>query len=90
MGANGVGKSTVLKIATGSLKPQQGRVIIPESAIYCRQRTDNAPGRLYDLVHAINGDAFRIRGQLGIEDDWMWNRYALSIIKDTSLQFRNP
>ena len=78
VGANGVGKSTVLKIATGSLKPQQGRVIIPESAIYCRQRTDNAPGRLHDLIHAINTDAFRIRGQLGIEDDWIKRWSTLS------------
>jgi macrolide transport system ATP-binding/permease protein len=78
VGANGVGKSTVLKLATGGLKPQQGGVIIPESAIYCQQRTDNAPGRLVDLIHAINGDAFRIRGQLGIEDDWMERWSTLS------------
>ena len=53
-------------------------MIIPESAIYCRQRTDNAPGRLYDLIHAINTDAFRIRGQLGIEDDWITRWSTLS------------
>jgi len=78
VGANGVGKSTVLKLATGGLKPQQGRVIIPESAVYCQQRTDNAPGRLSDLIHAITGDAFRIRGQLGIEDNWMERWSTLS------------
>jgi macrolide transport system ATP-binding/permease protein len=78
VGANGVGKSTVLKLATGGLKPQQGRVIIPESAIYCQQRTDNAPGQLRDLIHAINADAFRIKGQLGVEDDWMERWSTLS------------
>ena len=30
VGANGVGKSTILKLATGDLIPLQGRVIIPE------------------------------------------------------------
>ena len=35
VGANGVGKSTILKLATGALEPQQGRVVIPEYAIYC-------------------------------------------------------
>jgi macrolide transport system ATP-binding/permease protein len=87
VGANGVGKSTVLKLATGGLKPQQGRVIIPESAIYCQQRTDNAPGRLYDLIHATNGDAFRIRGQLGIEDDWMERWTTLSHGESKRAQF---
>ncbi len=70
VGANGVGKSTVLKLATGDLEPQQGRVIIPEFAIYCQQRTDDAPEHLHDLIHAISGDAFEIKGRLGVEDDW--------------------
>jgi ATPase subunit of ABC transporter with duplicated ATPase domains len=70
VGANGAGKSTILKLATGALEPQEGRVIIPEFAIYCQQRTDDAPEHLYDLVHAISGDAFEIKGRLGVEDDW--------------------
>jgi len=78
VGANGVGKSTILKLATGDLKAQQGRVIFPEFTIYCQQRTDNAPDQLYDLIHAINGDAFRIKGRLGIEDDWLKRWTTLS------------
>jgi len=71
VGANGVGKSTILKLATGNLEPQVGRVIIPEYAIYCQQRTDDAPDRLYDLIHAHDGIAFRMKGRLGIEDEWI-------------------
>lgn len=71
VGANGVGKSTILKLATGNLKPHKGRVIIPECAIYCQQRTDTAPDRLYDLIHATDGSAFRVKGRLGVEDDWI-------------------
>jgi ATPase subunit of ABC transporter with duplicated ATPase domains len=78
VGANGVGKSTILKLATGDLKAQQGRVIFPEFTIYCQQRTDNAPDQLYDLIHAINGDAFRIKGRLGVEDDWLKRWTTLS------------
>ena len=78
VGANGVGKSTVLKLATGGLKPHRGRVIFPEFAIYCQQRTDHAPEHLYDLIHAFDGDGFRIRGQLGIEGDWMERWTTLS------------
>jgi ATPase subunit of ABC transporter with duplicated ATPase domains len=78
VGANGVGKSTILKLATGGLEPQQGRVIIPEFAIYCQQRTDSAPDQLDDLIHAISGDAFRIKGRLGVEEDWMKRWTTLS------------
>jgi ATPase subunit of ABC transporter with duplicated ATPase domains len=75
VGANGVGKSTILKLATGGLVPLEGRVVIPEFAIYCQQRTDDAPEHLHELILSMNGDAFRIKGQLGIEDDWLerWN-----------------
>jgi macrolide transport system ATP-binding/permease protein len=78
VGANGVGKSTILKLATGDLKAQQGRVISPELSIYCQQRTDNAPDQLYDLIHAINGEAFKIKGRLGVEDDWLERWCTLS------------
>ena len=78
VGANGVGKSTILRLATGDLKPQHGRVISPEFKIYCQQRTDNAPKHLYDLIHAYNGDAFSIKGRLGLEDDWLERWTTLS------------
>ncbi len=78
VGANGVGKSTILKLATGGLEPQQGRVIIPEFAIYCQQRTDNVPDHLYDLISSINGEAFGIKGRLGVEDDWIERWTTLS------------
>ncbi len=78
VGANGVGKSTVLKLATGGLEPQKGRVIIPEFAIYCQQRTDDAPDQLSDLIQAMTGDAFEIKGRLGVEDDWLERWATLS------------
>ncbi|MGD8523323.1 MAG: ATP-binding cassette domain-containing protein [Desulfobacterales bacterium] len=78
VGANGVGKTTILKLATGGLEPQQGRVIIPEFAIYCQQRTDDAPAQLHDLIHTMNGEAFRIKGRLGVEDDWIERWATLS------------
>ena len=78
IGSNGVGKSTILKLATGILEPQQGRVIIPEFAIYCQQRTDNAPDQLYNLISSMSGDACRIKGRLGVEDDWIQRLTTLS------------
>jgi len=75
VGANGVGKSTILKLATGKLKPLSGHAVIPEFTIYCSQRTDTVPDHLHTLVHAMDGDAFAIKGRLGVRDDWV-NRWA--------------
>jgi ATPase subunit of ABC transporter with duplicated ATPase domains len=78
VGANGMGKSTILKLATGGLEPQQGQVKIPEFAIYCQQRTDNAPSKLVDLISSMDGEAFGIKGRLGVEDDWIQRWSTLS------------
>ena len=78
VGANGVGKSTLLKLATGLLKPQQGQVMIPGLAIYCEQRTDNVPDRFSDLVDAADGAALRIKDRLAIRNDWVERWSTLS------------
>ena len=75
VGANGVGKSTLLKLATGKLKPQDGHAVIPEFTIYCPQRTDTVPDYLPALKQAMESDAFAIKGRLGIGDDWV-DRWA--------------
>ena len=78
VGANGVGKSTILKLAAGVLEPQQGRVVMPEYAIYCRQRTDTVPEQLYELIHSMDGDAFEFKGRLGVGNDWIKRWETLS------------
>ena len=75
VGANGVGKSTILKLATRELEPITGHIVIPEFAIYCPQRTDQIPDHLRTLVHAMDGDACEIKGRLCVEDDWI-DRWA--------------
>ena len=70
VGANGVGKSTLLKLAAGILKPGKGKISGPEIAIYCRQRTDEVPDMLDTLIESNDGNAHEISGRLGIENDW--------------------
>ena len=78
VGANGVGKTTILKLATGALRPQQGSVHGPAGAIYCQQRTDDLPPMLDEVLAAEDANACEIRGRLGIEDDWPVRWHTLS------------
>jgi ATPase subunit of ABC transporter with duplicated ATPase domains len=71
VGANGVGKTTLLQLATGGLEPQTGQVRIPGTPIYCEQRTDDIPVSFEEMIRATDPDACRIKGRLGIEDDWL-------------------
>jgi ATPase subunit of ABC transporter with duplicated ATPase domains len=70
VGANGAGKTTVLKLAMGELAPDQGVVRTSEDAIYCPQRTDDAPDMLPDLLEACDHEAAVLIGRLGIQLDW--------------------
>jgi ATPase subunit of ABC transporter with duplicated ATPase domains len=71
VGANGTGKTTLLKLATGLLKPEEGDVRRPDFAIYCEQRTDDPPRLFDDLIHAEERDAVLIRADLNIETEWL-------------------
>ncbi len=50
-GANGCGKSTILKLATGLLVPDRGSVSASGEALYCPQRTDHPPEGFREFVH---------------------------------------
>jgi len=70
VGANGAGKSTILKLATGLLEPDAGEIRRGGFAIYCEQRTDEVPFLFEDLVRAEDANAILIKIDLGIAADW--------------------
>jgi macrolide transport system ATP-binding/permease protein len=70
VGANGVGKTTLLQLATGGLKPEHGRVSGPDAAIYCEQRTDRPPTELADFLHADDAASYALKGRLGVNLDF--------------------
>ncbi len=74
VGPNGTGKTTFLKLATGLLQPDEGQIDIPPLVLYCPQRTDTMPEKLVDLMQAAEKQAYIIRDQLGVRDDWL-NRW---------------
>ncbi len=74
IGANGAGKSTFLKLATGMLKPDSGTVIFPENTIYCSQRTDVIPENFDSFVESYNKFSCKLMGLLDIDPEWQ-NRW---------------
>jgi ATPase subunit of ABC transporter with duplicated ATPase domains len=78
VGANGTGKTTLLKLATGLLEPVEGHIERPANALYCPQRTDDAPYKLEELIVADAKSACIIKSKLGIQDGWVERWSTLS------------
>ena len=75
IGANGAGKTTVLHLASGILKPIQGTIQMPGKVIFCSQRTDTAPVEFENFIYSYDKEAGRLKGYLDISDEWLerWN-----------------
>ncbi|HNW33415.1 MAG TPA: ATP-binding cassette domain-containing protein [Candidatus Ozemobacteraceae bacterium] len=74
VGANGSGKTTLLRLAAGDLEPDSGQILRKGRAAFCHQRTDFRPDDWMHLREAVDADAARIKGVLGIQPDW-WDRW---------------
>lgn len=78
VGANGAGKTTLVRLAIGELVPQVGVVETLPGAEYCQQRTDDIPCGLAELLESKDAAACRIRGRLGMHNDWLHRWLTLS------------
>jgi macrolide transport system ATP-binding/permease protein len=78
VGANGIGKTTVLQLACGLVVPTEGLVRGNGLAIYCPQRTDVAPAGLVQFTDDYSPQAIVLRRGLGIRDGWSARWQSLS------------
>ncbi len=78
IGANGVGKTTLLLLASGQLTPSAGVIHSPGKVIYCPQRTDNQPADFSEFMTSMDSDACILRSRLHIDNDWVSRWQSLS------------
>ena len=72
VGPNGVGKSTVAKLAAGILLPTRGSVIIDDGlkSFYCEQSTVNPPDRVAEFIIKAESLSGKLCSMLEIDTDW--------------------
>ncbi len=75
VGKNGCGKSTLLNLLTGNLQPLSGKVTVLGKIAYCSQNSTALPAETEQFVFDYSHDTMRLKGILGIEDNWAerWN-----------------
>lgn len=71
IGANGTGKTTLLRLVCGELTPEAGALHVPGRAVLCVQRTDSPPAGLDAFLGATDSESCRLRGELAVEGDWL-------------------
>jgi len=78
VGANGAGKTTILCLAAGQVRPTRGAVEARGRLVLCAQGTGRPPEGLGLLLAAECGRARRLRDVLGLDPDYVRRWASLS------------
>ncbi len=78
VGPNGIGKTTVLLLASGHLTPTEGTISLKGSSSYCSQRTDSPPALFEEFFFSYCEESSILKTRLAIEDEWFYRWDTLS------------
>jgi len=78
VGANGTGKTTLLKLITKELKPQSGSVTNKLLSAYAPQSTEFLPQNAEAFFSSYESRSFQLKNLLEIEDTWLYRWESLS------------
>jgi ATPase subunit of ABC transporter with duplicated ATPase domains len=75
VGANGTGKSTLIKLISGELKPDRGSVHVQGRVVVCPQTSERAPPCFSESEILNSPEFFMLLAKLKIGGDWFerWN-----------------
>ncbi|MDC7127215.1 MAG: ATP-binding cassette domain-containing protein [Spirochaetales bacterium] len=77
-GKNGCGKTTLLKLIMGQLKPWSGTITTKGTIAYCSQSTELPAADAENFMWDYSGTAMRLKGLLQIKEDWLERWSTLS------------
>ena len=95
VGENGAGKSALLRLIAGALRPQEGRVRLePEGGpvVLCAQDVEAPGDDVLSLAARDDGTAWRLRGELALDavDLARWSSLSPASDADGRSQGRSP
>lgn len=80
-GANGTGKSTLLRLIAKQLRPQSGSISGPENPLYCEQQNPRPPENMesyYQEFYSGDNEAGKLFSLLRLDHDWPYRWDTLS------------
>ena len=83
VGRNGVGKTTLMRVIAGAIKPDSGDVFRPPGAVFA-QLTQEIPGDMRGSVHDIVAAGLRPNDD-GREEDWERDMRVEGLVQEVGL-----